>query len=484
MNLKSIFKALILILVFASLFMAVPCIMALIYNEPESFAAFLSVIISAFVTCSISLISLRNHQIQRISTKESFVLVALCWVFISLIGALPLRISGAIPDFSDAFFETASGFSTTGATILSSIETLPKSMLFWRSMTQWIGGMGIIVLAVAIMPLLGVGGMQLMKAEVPGPSVDRISPRISETAKVLWGIYIGMTIVEVMLLRFAGLTYFDSFCHAFTTIATGGLSPKNASIGAYGSPLAEWIIIIFMILSGMNFTIHYRLITGRGRNLFKNTELKAYLFIILGFSIIIAFNLRLNDICHSFHDSIRSALFQTSSIITTTGFGTADYTTWPKLSQFLLFLVMLTGACSGSTSGGIKLVRIITLFKLGINEMKYLIHPKAILPLFIDGKLVKKDMVYSITAFFFLYICMILITASVCAVSGEDIVTSLSAALSTVGNIGPGFSKIGPSHDYSFFADWVKWFLSAAMIIGRLEVYTVMVIFTKSFWTK
>ena len=483
MNFGTILKPLIIILFFVALCMALPLLTAAYYDEPAAFKSFLSVMLSVAAVTALIFYFLRNMPIHRIAVRESFVLVALCWFSISFISALPYYISGAIPNFSEAFFETVSGFSTTGATILTDIESLPKSMLFWRSLTHWLGGMGIIVLAVAVLPLLGVGGLQLLKAEAPGPTVDKISPRISETAKTLWGIYIGMTVVEAMLLNFAGMSYFDAFNHALATIATGGFSPKNESVGAYHSAFIEWIVIVFMVLAGMSFTLHYKIITGRARQIFRNIEFKVYLAVVTVCSLFVAGDLYLHHV-YSVHDSIRQAFFQVSSIITTTGFATADYKQWPSFAQYIIFLLMFSGACSGSTSGGIKLIRLITLMKLAINELKYLIHPKAIMTIFIDGNVVKKDMIYSISAFVFLYAVCVLTTACICAISGVGVLTSFTAALSTVGNIGPGFGRIGPVDNYHFFADWVKWFLSVAMIMGRLEVFTVMVIFTRAFWKK
>ena len=483
MNFRNILKPLILIIAFVAIAMSLPAAVAFIYHEPEALSAFTTVMASVLAVCAIAFYFLRMWQIHKIALKESFILVVLCWVSISFVSALPFYISGAIPNFSEAFFETVSGFSTTGATILTDIEVLPKSMLFWRSLTHWLGGMGIIVLAVAVLPLLGVGGLQLLKAEAPGPTVDKISPRISETAKTLWGIYIGLTVVEAMLLNFAGMPYFDAFNHAFATIATGGFSPKNASVGAYHSAFIEWIVIVFMILAGMSFTLHYKIISGKAKHIFRNTELKVYLVIIAVGSLFVAGDLYFHNV-YSVHGSIRQAFFQVTSILTTTGFATADYKQWPSFAQYIIFLLMFLGACSGSTSGGVKLIRIITLMKLAINELKYLLHPKAIMTIFIDGNVVKKDMIYSISAFVFLYAACVLTTACICALSGVGVLTSFTAALSTVGNIGPGFGRIGPVDNYHFFKDWVKWFLSVAMIMGRLEVFTVMVIFTRAFWKK
>ncbi len=483
MNFRSITKPVTIIASFVALFMIIPASIAVYKSETDAAIAFISVISGTLILSFIILFISRKWGSGKLSIKEGFMMVVSGWTISSLIGALPFYISGSVDTFTDAFFETASGFTTTGATILTSIESLPASILFWRSLTHWLGGMGIVVLAVAILPVLGVGGLQLLKAEAPGPTVDKITPRISETAKVLWMIYIGMTIAQTLLLRLAGMSYFDALTHTFGTLATGGFSPRNESVGAFDSAQIDAIITIFMVLAGINFTIHYRFLTGRTKNILKNTELKAYLLILTVATLLITSDLY-KTTYHSFSQSFRYASFQAASIMTTTGYGTSDFINWPALSQIILFTLMFFGACSGSTGGGIKVIRLATLFKLGLHEMKYLLHPKAVMPLWIDGKVIKKDMVYSIAAFFFLYISMLVLTTIVCASSGVDITTSFTTALATVGNIGPGFGRIGPSENYAFFADYVKWFLSFAMVVGRLEVYTVLIIFTKSFWTK
>ena len=483
MNFRFLIKSLSVLLAVIAVFMLIPAGMAVYYGEKEAGLWFLIISVSTIALSSAVLFAGRNWVFPRLATRESFLMVTLGWFFASALGALPFYLSGAIPSFCDAFFETSSGFTTTGATILSSIETLPYSMLFWRSLTHWLGGMGIVVLTVAILPMLGVGGMQLLKAEAPGPTVDKIAPRIAETAKVLWFIYLGMTAMMVILLRLGGMNYFDAFTHTFGAVATGGYSPKNTSVAFYNSAYIDYVITVFMILAGMNFTIHYRFLTGRTKNILNNLEMKTYLAIIAVTTLISTFDLYRSSY-QTISESFRFASFQVASIITTTGFATADYEKWPYLSQFIIFLLMFIGACSGSTGGGIKVIRIATLFKLGLNEMKYLLHPKAVLPLWVEGKVIKKDMVYSIASFLFLYVLTVLGTTLICASSGVDILTSFTASLSAVGNIGPGFGAVGPVENYSFFADYAKWTLSFAMIIGRLEIFTVLIIFTKSFWTK
>lgn len=466
-----------------SLFMIVPAGVALYYGETRSLYVFM---ITMSISITISLIGyfiFKDLKVKSLSNKDGFMLVSLSWIAASLIGALPFYFTDVTPSFADAFFETISGFSTTGASILTNIEAVPKSILFWRSLTHWLGGMGIVVLTVAILPLLGIGGLQLIKAEAPGPSVDKITPRIAETAKYLWYIYIGFTIVETILLLFGGMDLFDAVTHSFGTVATGGYSTKNASVTAFNSAYIDAVITIFMVLAGVNFTLHYRLMTGNGIQLFKNTELKAYLLIFFGATIIITGDLAYNSY-DTIAESLRFASFQAASILTTTGFASADYENWPYLSQSILFALMFVGGCSGSTGGGIKVIRIVTLLKQGLNEMKYLTHPRGIFTMKISGVPVKKDIVYAISGFFFLYVTLVLVVTFVVSTANQDILTSFTTALATVGNIGPGFGNIGPTDNYAFYPDYIKWVLSFAMLAGRLEIYTFLVIFTPHFWKK
>jgi len=350
-------------------------------------------------------------------------------------------------------------------------------------LTHWLGGMGIVVLTVAILPLLGVGGLQLVKAEAPGPTVDKITPRIAETAKYLWYIYLGMTVVETLLLMGGGMNFLDSLIHTFGTLATGGFSTKNGSIEHFNSAYIDWVITFFMVAAGMNFVLHFRLLTGQGRSLLKNSELKAYLLIFVTATLTIAWILNL-QVYPAFKDALRYSAFQVASILTTTGFVSDNYEAWPHVAQAVLFLLMFVGGCSGSTGGGIKVIRLVTLFKQAVNEMKYLIHPKAIFPLRLSGRVVPKNIVYAISGFFFLYInILLLVTLAVC-LSGVDLLSALTTALATVGNIGPGFGLVGPTKNYAHFADPIKWLLSFAMLAGRLELYTVLVLFTPIFWKR
>ncbi|ADD69735.1 potassium uptake protein, TrkH family [Denitrovibrio acetiphilus DSM 12809] len=483
MHYKLIIKTIAILQLVIAFFHLVCAGVAMYYGETEALISF-AVSISLLVGIGgFFMLFYKNTIPDNISTKDGFLLVALSWLAASIGGSLPFYISGAIPSYTDAFFETISGFSTTGASILTNIEGLPLSILFWRSLTHWLGGMGIVVLAVAILPLLGIGGMQLIKAEAPGPTVDKITPRIAETAKYLWYIYVGFTAAETVLLMLGGMNLFDALTHTFGTVATGGFSTKNISVSHFDSAYIDWVITIFMILAGVNFTLHFRLLTGRFKSVTKDSELKAYLAIIALTTIIITFSLN-GTVYTSLADSLRFAAFQVATFITTTGFATANYEQWPYLAQIILFMLMFVGGCSGSTGGGIKVIRLVTLLKQGINEMKYLVHPRGVFLIRLSGQTVKKDIVYAVSGFFFLYIFLLLVVTMIVATSGVDVLTSFTTSLATVGNIGPGFGMVGPADNYAFYPDYVKWTLSAAMIIGRLEIYTILVLFTPTFWRR
>ncbi len=482
MHINSVFRVLFLLLLIVSLFMVFPILFAIYYREGAMIRFFL-IPMGGTAVVSLLVLQITRKAPRILSIRDGFLLVTLSWVFSAFIGALPLYLSGAIPNFPDAYFEIMSGFTTTGASILTDIESLPKSMLFWRSLTHWLGGMGIVVLAVAVLPFLGIGAYQMVKAEAPGPTLDKITPKMSHTAKILWLTYIFLTAAETVLLMIGGMTLFDALTHTFGTLATGGFSPKAKSVGHYDSAFIDSVITIFMMLAGMNFILYHRLITGKIRSVLKNAEFKAYIGIFATATLIMAFVLT-KSTYPTFGMSLRYAGFQAATILTTTGYVTTDYAVWPYLARIVLFILMFIGGCSGSTGGGIKVIRIITLAKLAINEMKYLAHPRGVFRIKVGGETLKKSIVYTIAAFFFLYLFMLLLTAAVVASAGNTILTSFSAALVTLGNIGPGFGKIGPSGNYAFLPNYVKWFLSFAMMVGRLELYTVLIIFTPKFWRR
>jgi len=481
MHFRTVAKIIAILLAITCLFMLSSVFVALWYGEYQTMRSFFYPVLLVLLGAGGILWRMKGKTRESLSIRDGFLFVVFGWLLASMVGALPFYFSGTIPHYADAYFETMSGFTTTGASILTEIESLPRAILYWRSLTHWLGGMGIVVLTVAILPLLGVGGLQLVKAEAPGPTVDKITPRITETAKYLWYIYLGITVAETVLLMFGGMSLFDALTHTFGTVATGGFSTRNTSVGHYDSAYIDLVITSFMLIAGMNFTLHFKLLTGNFHKVFSDTELKAYLFIFIGAVMIITVELY-HRVFSGLFDSFRYAAFQAASILTTTGYATADYEHWPFVTQMVLFTLMFVGGCSGSTGGGIKVVRIVTLLKQGINEMKYLVHPKGVFTLRLSGNPVRKNIVYAISGFFFLYIVTILLVTFIVSTAGIDIVTSLTTALATVGNIGPGFGRIGPSGNYAFYPDYVKWMLSLAMMVGRLEIYTVLILLTPTFW--
>lgn len=480
MNFPLVLRVVAILMLIISGFMLTPVVVALIYDELWTLPGFL---IPVGVTVLVSLAYLfgTRREFGFLSNRGGFLLVSLSWLLASIVGAFPFVITGVMGSYVDAFFETMSGFTTTGASILTEIESLPKSLLFWRSLTHWLGGMGIIVLTVAIFPLLGIGGLQLIKAEAPGPTVDKITPKITETAKILWFTYLIFTVAQAVLLLFGGMNLFDALTHTFGTLATGGFSPKNASVGHYDSAYIDAVITIFMVMAGINFALYFKLITGRFSSLRRDTELKAYLTFFLLATVVVTLSLR-GEVYGGLGTSLRFAAFQVASILTTTGYATADFAAWPEVAQIVLFLLMFIGGSAGSTGGGIKVIRIVTLFKQGLNEMKFLLHPRAVFRIRLSGEPVGKHIVYAISGFVFLYLSLLLLTTGVVALAGNDILTSLTTALATLGNIGPGFGSIGPTLNYAFFPEPLKVYLSIVMMLGRLEVYTVLILFTPQFW--
>ena len=436
----------------------------------------------------------KNTNIQK---KEGYLIVTLGWLTLSLTGMLPYIFSGAIPSITNAFFETLSGYSTTGSTILTDIESMPKGILFWRSATHWIGGMGIIVLTIAILPLLGIGGMQLFMAEAPGPSADKLHPRITDTAKRLWLIYVILTFAEFFLLKFAGMSWFDAINHAMATVSTGGFSTKNTSLAYWNHlPLVQYVVILFMIVAGTNFILTYFALKGKVRKVIQSEEFRYYIFGILGITIIVSSiilffkdpNLE-SSIYHprifgETESAIRHALFQVTSIITTTGFITADFTTWSFFITGIFFALFFVGGSAGSTSGGIKIVRHIVMLKNSFLEFKKTLHPNAIIPVRYDGKAVSQTIVFNILSFFVIYMLIFVIASVILTLLGLDFVSALGAAASSLGNIGPAIGSVSPVNNFAHLSTGAKWFCSLLMLIGRLELFTVLILFTPFFWRK
>ncbi len=419
---------------------------------------------------------------KDIGHREGFAIVGLGWVLAAFLGALPYYFSSAIPSFVDAYFESMSGFTTTGSTILDQVEPLGHGLLFWRALTHWLGGMGIIVLTLAILPILGIGGMQLFQAEMPGPTKDRLAPRIQDTARILWGVYLLFTLAEILLLMLAGMDLFNAVCHAFATLATGGFSTITASVGGFNSAWIDYIIVLFMILAGMNFTLHYRLLTGRGRDLLASSELKFYLTVGFGGSLLITFINLYHRTYDSFSESFRYSLFQAWSILTTTGFGTADFDKWAPACQFILVVFMFLGGMAGSTGGGIKNVRILLFLKFTKVHIKKLIHPRAVETLKIDGKKVPADVMQSILAYLSLYFAFLITAIFIVTAQGVDIVTGSTAVIATLNNIGPGLADVGPVKNFAHLPSLSKWVLILCMVAGRLELYTIAVLLVPDYW--
>ena len=458
-----------------------PLTVALFYGETSMILPFLIPMLVSFVL--LLAINLPTRKLDlHLSTHNTFLLVAIFWVAASVMGSIPLYFSGCFSSYTNALFESVSGFSTTGATILSDVESLPRSVNVLRCLTHWLGGMGIVTLTVALLPLLGVGGFQLIKAETTGPEKGKVTARITTTAKILWLIYIGLTLLEALLLKLAGMDFVDALSHALSTLGTGGFSSQNSSIGSYNSLAIEIICTVFMFFSGINFSLFYSLFTGKFRDIIDNSEFKVYLVLILFF--VTAITISVTPFYHSAGTALRYSSFQVASIMTTTGFATADYLNWPSTAQFWIFLLFFIGGCSGSTSGGIKVIRWVILCKQVNNETKKMLHPHGIFTVRLNNRVGRKDIVFTVTAFMTLYALLVALTTLVGCIGKLDIFSAFTGALSMVGNVGPAFNLLGPSSNYGFLPDFVKWWYCFAMLAGRLELYTMIIFFMPSYWKK
>jgi trk system potassium uptake protein TrkH len=468
------------LLYFESFFMLLSIVICAIYDGRDIFPFVYSFLITFGTGTLLTLGSLRKKTDLR--KREGYIIVSLVWVVFSIFGSLPYLFSGAIPSVSDAFFETMSGFTTTGSSILNNIEELSHGILFWRSLTQWLGGMGIIVLFLAILPKLGIGGRELFVAEVPGPSPDKLTPSIAATARKLWGLYVIFTVAETILLWAGGMTLFDAINHSFTTMATGGYSTKQASIAFYDSAFIQYIIILFMVIAGTNFSLSYAAFTGKPIKLFKDEEFKFYFLIIGIATILITGGLIMSGT--GVEKSFRDALFQVTSILTTTGYATADYLLWTPFLGMLILMLMFIGGSAGSTGGGVKVVRILLLFKNSYHELKRLIHPNAVINVKYNNHRVPQKIVTNIMAFLILYVIIFAISTVIMSLCMNDLDSALSSVATSLGNIGPGFGCVGPAENFSALPAWSKWFLSFLMLLGRLELFTVLILFSKAFWKK
>ena len=494
LNYKIIFHFLGLLLLFNGGFMLLAAIVSLVYGDGATANIFLAGILTLAVGIAL-MMGTRKHR-KEMNKREGYIVVAFGWIIMSLSGTLPYVITGAIPSFTDAFFETMSGYTTTGASVIDDIEVLPHGVLFWRSLTHWIGGMGIIVLAIAILPLLGIGGMQLFAAEAPGPGGDKLHPRITDTAKRLWLIYFGYTAAETLLLKLAGMNFFDAINHALSTLSTGGFSTKNNSLAHWNDqPMVQYIVMLFMFLAGTNFVLSYFAFKGKVQKIIKDEEFKLYVKFIVIFAIItvcvIYFRVDLSgatinhpQVLGEFESALRHGLFQVLAVVTTTGFVSADYTAWTPFLTVFFFGLMFLGGSAGSTAGGVKVVRHLILIKNGFLEFNRSLHPNAIFPVRYNGRSVPKDIVFNILAFFILYMLLFIIGGLVFSMFQIDFQSAIGLSASSLGNIGPALGDFGPVNNYSTLPHLGKWWATFMMLLGRLELFTILILLTPFFWRK
>jgi len=474
-------------------FMIIAALVSGLYKDGVT----LEITFAAIVTMFIGIFAMfftRGHK-KEVNRKEGYLIVTFGWIIMAASGVLPYIFSGAIPDVTNAFFETMSGYTTTGASIVDDIEVLPEGIIFWRSLTHWIGGMGIIVLAIAILPLLGIGGMQLFSAEAPGPSADKLHPRITDTAKRLWLIYFGYTAAETLLLKLAGMSFFDAINHSLATLSTGGFSTKNASLAYWNNqPLIQYIVILFMFLAGSNFILSYFAFKGKVQKIIKDEEFKFFGMLIILFSMVTTLviyfqaNVSVTEyhpmVMGSMESAVRHGLFQIVAVITTTGFVTADFTGWTPFLTVFFFALMFLGGSAGSTAGGIKIMRHILIIKNGLLEFKRTLHPNAIIPVRYNNKTVSEHIVYNVIGFFVLYMLLFVIGALVLSFLGLDFESAIGGAASSLGNVGPAFGSLSPLNNFNTLPDIGKWWCGFLMLAGRLELFTVLILFTPYFWKK
>ncbi len=467
---------------FFGMTMIFPLLVGLYYRDQSVFPVVESMALT--VTAGIVLhLLFRRHKAEIITQREGMAIVAVGWTAVGLFGALPFYLAGGTFSFVDAVFESVSGFTTTGASILTDIEAVSRGLLFWRSFIQWLGGMGIIVLSVAILPFLGVGGMQLYKAEVPTPVPDKLKPRIRDTAMILWKVYALISLTQVVLLMFGGMSLYDALCHAFTTMPTGGFSTKNASVAHFDSVYLDMVFVVFMLLAGINFSLHYQLLRGKTLIFWQDSECRFFLGAVLLLTLLVSFDV-FGTVYKTIGQALRYGSFQVVSIVTTTGYATADYEQWPAMSQLILLLCMFLGASAGSTGGGMKCLRVMLCFKYCYKELFSLIHPRAVSHIKIGGKPVSDDVMRSVLGFMALYVGLSAMSTILLAGMGVDIVTSIAAIAATIGNIGPGLGMVGPVDNYAQIPYLGKWLLIWCMLLGRLEIFTVIILVVPEFWRK
>lgn len=481
LNHRTIIRILGVILVTEGFFMLLSVPVSLIFKEKDFYYFLLAGAIT--ITAGLAAYLPLRKTVPKLNRRDGYMIVTGAWVLFSLFGTLPFLLTGSISNFTDAFFETISGFTTTGASILNNIEELSHGVLFWRSLIQWLGGMGIILLTLLLLPYLGIGGVQLFSAEVPSPTPDKLHPHIKDTAKRLWVIYLVFTLTETLLLWLGDMGLYDAICHSLTTMATGGYSTKQASIAYWNSPYIQYVITVFMFLAGTNFTLAYFGMHGQFRKIWKNEEFKWYIGFIVGFSVLVTLGLFFTG-GGGLELAFRHAIFQVVSIITTTGYATADYLKWAPWLMVLIFILMFFGGSAGSTGGGPKIMRIVVMLKNSTQELKRMVHPNALIPVRLNKMAVEEKVVNSVLAFMAFYGIIAVISMGVMAALGNDLDTSIGSVAATLGNIGPGIGKVGPALNFSEIHVVGKWFLSFLMLVGRLELFTVLVLFSPTFWRR
>lgn len=482
MHIRRVFPLIGLLLCFLGLSMSLPLLVSLLHKDSSTWPLILSIIICSSSGLTVFFLT-RGEEITHLSHRDGVAIVTLGWLAAGLAGAVPFLLAGTFDNFSDAYFESLSGFTTTGASVLTDLEKIPPGILMWRSITQWLGGMGIIVLSIAVLPFLGIGGMQLYKAEIPSPIVDKLKPRISDTARTLWKVYILITMLQIALLLAGGMGAFDAVCHAFSTMPTGGFSPKNVSIGHYNSSYFDGVVIVFMLLAGINFSLHYRLLRGETAVFGKDPECRLFLSLVGIFIVLVTLDIY-GTVYASLAQAFRYAAFQVASIITTTGFVTADYDRWPSFSRSLLLLCMFLGGMAGSTGGGLKTMRIMLLAKHSYQEIFRIIHPHAVTTVKLAGKAVPADILSSIWGFFLLYLGIFVVSVLIMAALGLDVISAFASVAACIFNTGPGLGSVGPAQNYLHVPFLGKWVLIFCMLLGRLEIYTVMVLLIPEYWRK
>jgi len=476
---KAIAKVMGMLLILYSLLMLPGIGFSYYYDSGDKRPIFFSALITFLSGAILFLIFVKEKQ--NVRKREGFLIVTLSWVLLSLFGTLPYLMSGVVDSLPDALFEAVSGLTTTGATIITDIEALPAGIMVWRSMTQWIGGLGIIVLTVAIFPLLGIGGIELFTAEAPGPTTDKLHPRIRETAKRLWYVYSGLTLILILIYFLEDMSFFDAVNHSFTTMATGGFSTKNASMAYFDNPLIHYTSILFMIIAGMNFSLIYLSLKGKWNRIWANDEFRAYVFILVSITLLLF--LPIYYLSGSpVETAFRNTLFQVVSLITTTGFVTDDYTAYSSGITLIFFLLLFSGACAGSTSGGIKIIRHLVFLKNTFLEFRRMTHPRAVVPLKINGERVAGKIIAHIMNFLLIYIIFLVLGSVILSIEGHDMLTSFGATASTLGNVGPAIGLVGPVDNFAFFSPFAKLFFCFLMLLGRLELFTILVLFTPFFW--